>query len=60
MTQLRAPGCPGADRADDRRPVEEHREHVVTRLLAAGLSTQLLVTLLPDFRPIVHRVLHRD
>jgi hypothetical protein len=59
MAQRRTSGFAGTDRAPH-RPPEAHREHVVRRLLAAGLSAHTLVALLPDFRPIVHRVLTRD
>jgi hypothetical protein len=60
MTELRAQGCAGSEGAGLTRSPEAHREHVVRRLLAAGLSAQTLLALLPDFRPIVQRVRHHD
>lgn len=59
-TELRARGRTVSDGPGGQRAPEQHREHVVRRLLASGLSAQTLLTLLPDFRPVVQRVLHRD
>ncbi len=53
---------PNGNRDDDqddepaRASVEEHREVVVRRLLARGLSPTTVVALLPDFRPLVQRL----
>lgn len=60
MTELRTRGCAGSEAADAPRSPEAHREHVVRRLLAAGLSASALLALLPDFRPIVQRVVRHD
>ena len=43
-----------------RASVEEHRETVVRRLLARGLSPTTVATLLPDFRPLVERIADDD
>ena len=45
-------GC----RDGPRESVHAHRETVVRRLLARGLSPTALIALVPDFRPIVERV----
>lgn len=36
--------------------VVRHREHVVRRLLDRGLSPATLLTVLPDFRPLIERL----
>jgi hypothetical protein len=41
-----------------RDSVRRHRETVVRRLLARGLSPTTLIMLLPDFRPVVERIIH--
>jgi hypothetical protein len=43
-----------------RVPVLEHREVVVRRLLLLGLSPTVLRTLLPEFRPLIDRIAHRN
>ena len=43
-----------------RASVEEHREIVVRRLLARGLSPTTVATLLPDFRPLVERLAEEE
>jgi hypothetical protein len=58
---LREPHPRGGDRDDRddvpvRVSVEEHRETVVRRLLARGLSPTAIAALLPDFRPLVQRL----
>ena len=51
------PTCCGGDRDHaPRASVEEHREDVVRRLLARGLSPTAICALLPDFRPLVQRL----
>ncbi len=42
-----------------RDSVRDHREDVVRRLLARGLSPTTLLALVPDFRPVVERVTGR-
>jgi hypothetical protein len=51
-----------ADQDDQpqRATVEEHRETVVRRLLARGLSPTTIAALLPDFRPLVQRLADED
>lgn len=46
--------------AEHRAQVVRHRESVVQRLLAKGLSATTLMALLPDFRPVVQRTLEQD
>lgn len=46
------PACPDAPRPS----VQAHRESVVRRLLAHGLSATTLIALLPDFRPVIDRL----
>ena len=48
------------DDEPQRASVEEHRETVVRRLLARGLSPTTVATLLPDFRPLVERIADDD
>ena len=55
-----AGACVAADRDRERVDPATHREHVVRRLLARGLSPQTLTALLPDFRPIVQRLAAHD
>ncbi|MFA9429034.1 hypothetical protein [Egicoccus sp. AB-alg2] len=43
-------------RPDERRAVEAHREHVVSRLLQHGLSPRALRLLLPEWHPLIERV----
>jgi hypothetical protein len=49
-------GRPDQDDQPQLASVEEHRETVVRRLLARGLSPTTIATLLPDFRPLVERL----
>jgi hypothetical protein len=43
-----------ADDGDrERASTEEHREDVVRRLLASGLSPELLRAMLPEFGPLI-------
>lgn len=44
--------CPDAPRPS----VQAHRESVVRRLLARGVSAPTLIALLPDFRPVIDRL----
>jgi hypothetical protein len=48
------------DGVPQRVSVEEHRETVVRRLLARGLSPTTIATLLPDLRPLVQRLAADD
>jgi hypothetical protein len=41
------------DGGRERVPTEEHREDVVRRLLASGLSPELLRAMLPEFGPLI-------
>ncbi|MEX1177507.1 MAG: hypothetical protein WEB09_03510 [Nitriliruptor sp.] len=48
------------ERDRTRVPVAEHREDVVRRLLLLGITPRLLRALLPEFRPIIDRVVGHD
>lgn len=53
-------GPHGPEDEEHRVSIEEHRETVVRRLLARGLSPNTVVALLPDFGPVVERVAEDD
>lgn len=61
----RAPRLPAPHpraRCEDapRESVHRHRETVVRRLLDRGISPTTLTSLLPDFRPVIQRVIDGD
>lgn len=60
MTELRVPGYAGADHSTASPTPGAHREQIVRRLLARGLSAHALSVLLPDFSPIVRRITGRE
>lgn len=51
-TPRHRPACPDAPRPS----THAHRESVVRRLLARGVSASTLIALLPDLRPVIERL----